>query len=187
MRRCNKEVSMKTRPNKKDELRIEALARCLELIQSGGSLEVALQAFGAMAAELRPLLVTAQQNYTYAASLAAPRQAQLSSRAKFLNAAQALADKSPRGGWLGMAFSRLAVTAVLFLCAILLGGLSTVAVSAQSLPGDLLYPVKIASEQTRLFLVRNPGERLQLEKSFDDRRSEEIVELLKRERSEMVS
>ncbi len=58
------------------------------------------------------------------------------------------------------------------------GMVTTVAVSAHALPGDVLYPLKIAAEQTRLLLTENPVQRMELEQSFDQERVAEVDTLI---------
>jgi hypothetical protein len=177
---------MDTRPIPHKELITEALAACLEELKAGKNLDEVLRPYGKLGDDLRPLLETALHNQAYAASLTAPRAAQLRSRAQFLNAAQAFSEKKPRPWWAGIAMPRLAMAAFIFLAVIILGGFTTAAASAQSLPGDILYPFKLASERTRLWLTRSPGERLALEETFDDLRAQEILELMQSNRNESV-
>jgi hypothetical protein len=177
---------MDTRPNNLAKFKAEALEICLSRIEAGASLEEALRPYGSLGSELRPLVEIALANRAYAASLAAPKSSLTRSRARFMNAAQANAERSQRRWFGGIAFSRLGFAALAFLLVLIIGGFSTAAASAKALPGDILYPVKLASEQTRLFLTADPHDRLTLEKSFDERRAQEILELLKRDRSEIV-
>lgn len=172
--------------DKFEAFKAQALNDCLAQIETGASLDEALAAYGALAEELRPLVETALANRSYARNLNPPAAAVSLSRAKFLNAAQAAAGKKTASWLSGILFSRLAFAAVAFLLVILIGGFSTVAASAQALPGDWLYPVKIASEQTRLFLTADPLARLNLEQVFDNRRAEEILALQQSNRSETV-
>lgn len=177
---------MDTRLNNLDEYKAEALEACLSRIEAGASLEEALEAYKTLESELRPLVEAALANRAYAASLAAPKSALTRSRARFLNAAQANAERSRQSRFGKITFTRLGFAALAFLFVLFIGGLSTAAASAEALPGDLLYPVKLASEQTRLWLASGPVNRLNLEKSFDERREQEILELLKQDRSEIV-
>lgn len=54
------------------------------------------------------------------------------------------------------------------------GSIASVSASERSLPGDFLYPVKIAAEQTRLVLTTNKSDRLRLKTEFVERRVQEI-------------
>lgn len=66
----------------------------------------------------------------------------------------------------------LAVASI--LVAVLGGSLASVNASDRSVPGDFLYPVKIAGEQTRLAFTQGKAERVRLKAEFVDRRVEEI-------------
>jgi len=70
--------------------------------------------------------------------------------------------------------------AALALVATLLGGtgVATVVASQDSLPGELLYPVKIWSEDVQLDLTADADQRIDLSMDFTDRRLEEIQQLL---------
>ena len=61
---------------------------------------------------------------------------------------------------------------------LLTGGVT--AASSSSLPGELLYPVKIASERTRLALTLSDIGKAKLEVTFAERRAKEIAELARK-------
>ncbi len=67
-----------------------------------------------------------------------------------------------------------ALAALSVLVAVLGGSLVSVSASERSVPGDFLYPVKIAGEQTRLALTQGKADRVRLKAEFVDRRVEEI-------------
>lgn len=154
---------------------VEILQECLERITRGESLEDTLAAYPAQAGELRPLLETALQARALRTEIAIPRDAQLRSRAQFIAAASRPRKTSFRGlfrpGW--------SVATILTALALVLGG--TGFASAQSLPGDQLYPVKIAAEQARLGLVSDTGQRLQIKAGYDRERVDEVEALLSRD------
>lgn len=65
--------------------------------------------------------------------------------------------------------------AFLYLFAIMLGGsFASVSASERSLPGDFLYPVKLATEQTRFALTGDSSEKLRLKTESVQRRVDEI-------------
>lgn len=70
---------------------------------------------------------------------------------------------------------RAPMFALLSIFGVVLGG-SVMGVSAaeQAIPGDLLYPVKLATEQTRLIFTKDKTERLKLKTEFVGRRAQEI-------------
>lgn len=63
-----------------------------------------------------------------------------------------------------------AVTLIVFVA-----GWTTVASSAQALPGDLLYPIKLFSEQVRFFLAINQESKAELCIVFAEERVKELV------------
>lgn len=77
-------------------------------------------------------------------------------------------------------FVRGPVMAVLSVFGVALGGsLASVSAAERSIPGDLLYPVKLAAEQARLLLEKEPPDQLKLKAEFVERRGEEIKQLAK--------
>jgi Domain of unknown function (DUF5667)/Domain of unknown function (DUF5666) len=160
-----------------DEQILEAFEDCLTRLQAGASLQQVLALYPAWEGELRPMLLAAQMARQTGAGLRVPRAAMARSRAKFLQKANQLAAgrsrRAPRP--LALRFALASLVVVLVLAA---GMATSVAVSAHALPGDVLYPVKIAAEQTRLLLARSPASRLELEETFDKERVAEVDTLI---------
>lgn len=81
-------------------------------------------------------------------------------------------------GWLSlqalMRRSAIVVTLASILLVILLGR-GTIAASANSLPGDALYPVKRMAEEFQLVFTVNPQAKAQLQQELDQRRRDEAV------------
>lgn len=158
-----------------------ALEECLEQLRKGASLEQVLAAYPTQAAELRPLLEAALWAQSLSAGIQVPPAAQSRSRARFLAAAdraRSTSSVSP-SGLLRFRLAAVVVVLVLLVSASLLG---TELVSAQSLPGEPLYPVKIAIEQARLWLAGDSASYLHLEELFDQRRGAEVLRLLQQGR-----
>lgn len=85
---------------------------------------------------------------------------------------QALVPASARS------FVRGPVAAVLSGITILIGGsMASVSAAERAIPGDLLFPVKLASEQTRLALTNDRTERVRLKGEFVNRRVDEIKQI----------
>ena len=161
---------------------IGALEACLEQMQAGASLEQALASYPLWVEELRPLLLAAQSAQTLGKDVLVPKAAQAHSRAAFLQAARQRAQT--RQDVFAWRFG-LAVLAILIVLAT--GAATTAAVSARALPGETLYPVKIAAERTRLLLAGAPLTRLELEQSFDQERIQEVETLSQRFRNAQSS
>jgi len=152
------------------------LHQALESLAQGKSIEQALAPHGELASELRPLLEAA----TAAAALSqrdVPQDALLRSRRRALARAAGLMETAPRSPLLRLVpRAALLATALVVALAAGLDGISTAA--AQSIPGDVLYPVKIVSEDLRLRLAAQPSERLSLEALYAQRRVDEVLRLL---------
>jgi hypothetical protein len=79
--------------------------------------------------------------------------------------------------------SRNLINAILLIGAISL----TLLAAKDSIPGDALYPVKTATEQTNLTLARNAGDRAEMEIAFAERRLQELDMLVKGDRVSEVN
>jgi hypothetical protein len=165
-----------------DEL-IAALDDCLNAMASGVSLEASLSRYPALADELRPLLEAARMAGGPVAVV--PPQAQMASRAQFLARA---AQPRPRPAQLGSARwgVRALTTAFVILLGLLVGAYGAVAASADSLPGEALYPIKRTVEQTQLLFASNPEVRAQLEAEFETRRWQEAQAITNQKRQAQV-
>jgi len=162
---------MKPRPEDLFQAALEAAARGQEIdgILAGLSLEEA--------ADLRTLMAAA----TAAASLGrspVPPEAARRSRSRLLRRVAATppaATARPRLWGQMPRFSTAALVALLAL-ALGLGGLTDA--TASSLPGDVLYPIKIAAADLRLRLEFEAGQRLRLESLYAEQRLEDVRRLL---------
>ncbi|MFQ6057388.1 MAG: DUF5666 domain-containing protein [Anaerolineae bacterium] len=181
------------------------LDECLSRLSRGESLESCLARYPQEAAEVAPLLHTAlavrilkETAPPSAVALAAGRrrfleeaarrrQAQVPSWPERLRAlGEQIGDLLQRGIRGQPALGRLAtaVLTALLLFALLGGG--TVAVSAHSLPGDPLYPIKRATEQVQLLLTFDPLARTDLQSQFQERRRAEVQAVVAQGRQVMV-
>ena len=164
----------------------DALARSLGMRAQGGELIDILTVFPEYAHELRPTLdmVDALQ----AASLPAPArdpQAISSSRAAFLEAARGYRSQQQAESHVGLLATLAAlfrqpvwraVAAVVMVLFLLFGAGGTVlSVAANALPGDSIYPVKLAAERAQLAFTPDAARRADLQARFDQRRRDETM------------
>jgi hypothetical protein len=183
----------------------DILDQCLEQLNKGQSVEDCLAPYPAIAVQLAPLLRLAQQ-------IAALRQdeqpspaALQAARQKVLREAVRMSDAHSGKSSLARIPWRLSLQPILrrsmaavlaaSLLLVMLLGTGAVAASANSLPGDALYPVKRASEEVRLLLAFDQQTKAQLQHDMDERRIEEakavadsqrVVELAFRGRVEQM-
>ena len=82
---------------------------------------------------------------------------------------------------------RLAILAVALVLVFMLSLNGLAVASAKSLPGDALFPVKLAAESVSLKLTSNPETRLKMEEDYQQRRADEIRSMLSQSRVHNVS
>ncbi len=152
----------------------QLLEECLQRMQIGEPLERILADYPERVEELRPLLESArlaQANALYLPPVSGIRN----SRAQFLEAAAQHARQQPRIHFAWPRFASLALSAVLLL---LVAGFALALASGRSLPGQPLYGMKRTVEQAQLALSGDALARLTLEDTFDQRRAEEVRQLI---------
>ena len=76
---------------------------------------------------------------------------------------------------------------MMLLLLIISAGAWTLNAAANALPGDKLYPIKLADEQIRQAMAYDPRQRLELERSMDQARLDEIHSLAALGRSQAVA
>ncbi len=177
------------------------LDECLAEMAAGQPVEAVLSRYPQQAAELRPLLEMAAAVHESPAPQARVsavnngRQQMLTavsrqfpnppvSKSIFSRYAERIQTFITRKENLEMNLViRYAV--VTFLATLFVGGGSAAAASARAVPGDALYPVKIAVEETRLNLTQ-AEKRAQLEHQYEEERREEVHTLIEQQRTEDV-
>ena len=144
---------------------------CLERLAKGETLEQCLQSYPEQAAQLEPLLQTAQIARKVSAIL--PRsEFKARARYEFRSALQATAIKKrlPLFGLRPRWAMALMITAIF-----LIAGGSTAVAANNSMPDSPLYPVKLATEQVQLTLTPSDISKARLCVKLADRRVAEII------------
>ena len=152
------------------------LQECLELIESGATLEDVLASYPGQASELRPILIAALMAQEAGKDILPDTAAQSRSLGRFLSEAQQV-RRRPRWKF-GFLALRPVYSLALLLVVIFIATGSAVAVSAHALPGQPFYTIKLATENTRLMFATDPRQRLDLENSFDQERAIEVEQLI---------
>jgi hypothetical protein len=150
----------------------DILNKCIDRVLKGESVEACLAAFPEHAAELEPLLRTAVDTRKAAAIL--PRQ-EFRQRTGYEFQAAIRNMKPNKSGF----FRRQLrwVTAVSVVVVVLLAGSGTVAASANSMPDQSLYGVKLFTEEVRLVLTSSELEKAELYTKYTDTRVNEIIKM----------
>jgi hypothetical protein len=164
----------------------DILNECIDRMLQGESVEQCLARCPEQARELEPLLRTAQA--AREASAIEPRsefkaQVRYQIHSRFSARGRKTAQKGmPVLGWV----PRWAVGVASIFLVVLLAGSSTVAASSTSMPGDTLYPMKLATENVRLSLNRTNMGKARLHVALVDRRIQEIAYLARKGNAERV-
>jgi len=157
------------------------LNECLQEIEAGQPLEAILERYPEEADELRPLLLTAQS--LRATPIARPRShAQQAGWQRFLGEAIALRRARERRPvfslWARPLLRPVAIAASLLLTLFFLGGGATVYAASSSLPDSALYPLKLATEEARLWFVFDEDDRAGILLDQSETRMTEIRKLV---------
>jgi hypothetical protein len=170
----------------------DALQVCLESLEHGGTLDSALSRYPRLAADLRPLLESAYAARTLrpdsgqAESLAAvPRNTRTRGRSRVLAAAVRLRSSKISPWRMGFA-QQVSFATLVVVIFVLLSGNGLLTASARSLPGDVLYPLKLTIENAQLQLTTSPDKHQQLQEEFKQRRLQETETLITAGRVEVV-
>ncbi len=156
---------------------------CLARLEAGEDLESILAAIPNEADKMRPLLQAALEARRSGEPVHIPASAKIDSRTRFLAEASRMQNRSP-GFQPHFRLAGAIAIAVLILFAGLFG---TSLASAETVPGETLYPIKRAFESAQLALTSDQSTRLDLEEEFDRRRVTETEKLVEAGRTESVS
>jgi hypothetical protein len=157
---------------------------CLQRILEGESVEACLEWYPDQAEELRPLLLTAA---------GARRAVEIRPRHEFRDRAgyefqKAIQEAPPvarREGFFEV-LMKPAWATILIVFIILVAGTGTIAAANNSLPGDALYSVKMATESVRLTFAFSEEGKADLYVKLADRRVDEIVKMAEKGKAEQV-
>jgi hypothetical protein len=163
---------------------IDTLEICLQVLKQGGTVEECLNRFPALADELRPLLEQSVAARSWNLS-PVPGNAVTGGRVRILNRAAQLRQSDQSIGHSLQAW-RLVLIPVLVLAFMIITGNGLMRASANSLPGDSLYPLKRSVEVVSLFLAPNPRVKAGIQKEISTRRINETEILLSEKRLEAV-
>lgn len=165
----------------------DALDDCVAALLAGADLEAVLDMYPDLADQLRPLLETSEQLVDLTGA-DVPVGTLHRSRTRLLQHAHNLKTAEPQsrhgGFWIGLPRFAFALLLALF---VFLGSSALVVASAQTIPGDALYPVKRTLEKINLTLPISREKHIELEAKYQERRLEEVKGLLAAQRSVLVS
>lgn len=161
---------------KREQAIREALNDCIDRLLRGESVQECLHLYPSLATELAPLLQVASASLKATMHLRSTPQL----RARIL--AQVLAQRDTRRPQRRWVFSRLRPWLLAPAISMLLIGAfwGVAGASANSAPGNPLYPVKTFRERVALAMARSPEAQARLNAALARRRAEEADRLLAR-------
>jgi hypothetical protein len=161
----------------------DILDACLDRItQKGDSIEQCLESYPEQAGELEPLL-RAALSVKDVSSIEPRTEFQRIAKARLLSAVAAKKDKEGRRRLPLLSWQRRWAVALAVVLALVIMGGGTVAASTNSLPGDVLYPVKTTTERVQAFFTFGKEAKANLYMRFAERRIVEIEALAERARN----
>ncbi len=153
------------------------LDECLErMLLDGESVEQCLDSYPEHADELRPLLDTVMDARVIS-SIQPGTEFRDRARRQLQANFREIEEKQSKSIFAWNWQPRWATAAVTIALVLLLSGGGTVAAAAGSMPGDTLYPVKLATEQTRLAFTFSELGKAEVYTELADKRVDEIIYL----------
>lgn len=165
----------------------EILDICLEKVEEGKPVDEVLEEYPEHREELKELLIIAKDIEN--APLPHLRGAAISSCLIKVHNALELQKKPvwrarlPKLQWPRLFYfpSPAWAKALAFVLVAIFISWGAVNLSAGSLPGDILYPVKLTSEKVRCFLTNDPEGKAELRLAYSEERMQELVRYLDKE------
>lgn len=154
----------------------DAVEVCMKLMEKGASIDECLEGYPTLTEKLRPILEAVCEAKGLSEA-EVPLEAMNRSRTRLLGkAAQMRKQNQVKRAWMGiprLVFSLLILVVLLITTS---GGLF--AASAESLPGDTLYPVKRAVADLRVNLATGTEHKSEIETKYRLQRINEVNQLL---------
>ncbi len=166
-------------PNEQAARLDAVLETCLHALEEGQTVEQALQGYPELAVELRPRLeAAAWVRQKRQALAAAPFDPALGRRrlAENLRRKSGSWEEDFRRARLTYQFTQAAALVLLVLMLVQFN-FSLARAAEVALPGDLLYPAKLAGEQVQIDLASDPLQKAALYVDFARERSSEMMDL----------
>ena len=166
----------------------ELLAECLdEVLQGRSTVEECLRRYPELGSDLESFSELARN--IKASNVSPTPEFRRRLRARLLDEISPVQDehRKYRWDWLVSASPVRAASAGLLTFAVLAGGTASVYASQSSLPGDVLYPVKIGVENIQVAVTRDPLDKANLYLEIAQRRIDEAAEQVSLNRTPAAS
>lgn len=164
----------------------EIFDSCLERMFEGANIEYCLRAYPGHAAELEPLLRTGLALRQTSLNIHPDYLYKVSVRSHLQIRAEKIRQKEQKATWFFSCYKRLTVAIVGVMVVFLVGGGAFLA-SANALPDEALYPIKLAGEHLRLTVAFSEIDKAMIHVQFAERRADEMVEMALQGEIDMIS
>lgn len=160
----------------------DILDACIDrIVLKGDTVEKCLESYPEQAAQLEPVLRAALD--VLEATSKSPRyEFERAARTRLLSALETKVPERKKWRLSFRDWQRRWVVAMTVILVILVVGGGTITASANSLPGDVLYPVKTTTEKVQAFFTFGEGARTSLHIRLAERRLREMELLTDRQR-----
>ena len=164
----------------------EIFDSCLERMFEGANIEDCLKEYPGQAAELEPLLRTGLALRQASLNIHPDYHFKAIVRSCLQIRVEKIRQKEQKATWFFSCYKRLAVAMAGVMVVFLVGG-GVFLASANALPDETLYPIKLAGEHLRLAVTFSDIERAKIRVQFAERRADEMVEMALQGEREMIS
>lgn len=164
----------------------DVLDECLERMLRGESIEDCLNAYPEQAPELEPLLKTSLDLMQGTSAIPLSREFKTTARSQLGTMLHDRQGREAKKAGVSVWHRKWAVAAATILV-IVFCGVGTVAASANALPGEPLYPIKLAAEQVRVTLAFSDIDRAELHIQYAERRAAEIEQMANQGEADKIS
>ncbi len=155
----------------------DILDNCLERLFKGESIQDCLRGYPEQAAELEPLLKTSFALLQKRDAIEVNPEFKARVQSRLQGMLRDKREKAENKAMVPTLRRRWALAAMTSVLVILFAGLGIVAASADALPNEPLYAVKLAAEQARLALTFSDMGKTELHIQFAERRTTEMAEM----------
>jgi len=159
----------------------EILDDCIIALDEGEDFDTCLSRYPEHVDELKPLLKTALKLQSLSEPV--PNQQHLNELLIQIGSSKKMNNGAGNFKyWFASVQPSLFRVVAIFLAFVIIST-TAVSLSANSLPGTLLYPIKLFTEKVQFFLIRNSEGKAELRITFSEKRIEELVATNNRDNS----
>lgn len=163
----------------------EIFDSCLERMFEGASIADCLRAYPGQVEGLEPLLRTGLALRQASLNIQPDFHFKAIVRSHIQIRAEKIWQKEQKATWFFSCYKRLVIAMASVMVIFLVGG-GVYLASANALPDEPLYPIKLAGEQLRLAVTFSEVDKTKIHVQFAERRADEMVEMVLQGERDMI-